>query len=176
MRKNLLIFLSLLLFSTSALAVERVIKWGYSTTDIDGEFGMSSSTGGAIYIPAEVAQLYKGFTLKGVMAGLAADANSVTVFATKTLGGTNLATATKSNVGKGDNEIEFDAPYTIDGDAFYVGYTYIAVANGSIIADGALSVYTVNGEQVENANLKGGLYVVRVVKDGNAMTKKVLVK
>ena len=72
MRINLLIFLSLLLFSTSALAVERVIKWGYSTTDIDGEFGMSSSTGGAIYIPAEVAQLYKGFTLKGVMAGLAA--------------------------------------------------------------------------------------------------------
>ena len=52
----------------------------------------------------------------------------------------------------------------------------IAVANGSIIADGALSVYTVNGEQVENANLKSGLYVVRVVKDGNAMTKKVLVK
>ena len=47
---------------------------------------------------------------------------------------------------------------------------------GSIIADGALSVYTVNGEQVENANLKSGLYVVRVVKDGNAMTKKVLVK
>ena len=121
MRKNLLIFLFLLLFSTSALAVERVIKWGYSTTDIDGEFGMSSSTGGAIYIPAEVAQLYKGFTLKGVMAGLAADASSVTVFATKTLGGTNLASATKSNVGKGDNEIEFDAPYTIDGDAFYVG-------------------------------------------------------
>ena len=105
MRKNLLIFLSLLLFSTSALAVERVIKWGYSTTDIDGEFGMSSSTGGAIYIPAEVAQLYKGFTLKGVMAGLAADASSVTVFATKTLGGTNLASATKSNVGNGDNEI-----------------------------------------------------------------------
>lgn len=129
MRKNLLIFLSLLLFSTSALAVERVIKWGYSTTDIDGEFGMSSSTGGAIYIPAEVAQLYKGFTLKGVMAGLAADASSVTVFATKTLGGTNLASATKSNVGKGDNEIEFDAPYTIDGDAFYVGYTYSGSAN-----------------------------------------------
>lgn len=129
MRKNLLIFLSLLLFSTSALAVERVIKWEYSTTDIDGEFGMSSSTGGAIYIPAEVAQLYKGFSQKGVMAGLAADANSVTVFATKTLGGTNLATATKSNVGKADNEIEFDAPYTIDGDAFYVGYTYSGSAN-----------------------------------------------
>ena len=52
----------------------------------------------------------------------------------------------------------------------------IAVANGSIIADGALSVYTANGEQVENANLKSGLYVVRVVKDGNTMTKKVLVK
>ena len=49
----------------------------------------------------------------------------------------------------------------------------IAVANGSIIADGALSVYTANGEQVENTNLKSGLYVV---KDGNTMTKKVLVK
>ncbi|MCI6048324.1 MAG: T9SS type A sorting domain-containing protein [Prevotella pectinovora] len=29
---------------------------------------------------------------------------------------------------------------------------------------------------MENTNLKSGLYVVRVVKDGNTMTKKVLVK
>ncbi|WP_082030846.1 T9SS type A sorting domain-containing protein [Prevotella pectinovora] len=38
------------------------------------------------------------------------------------------------------------------------------------------SNYTANGEQVENTNLKSGLYVVRVVKGGNTMTKKVLVK
>lgn len=46
----------------------------------------------------------------------------------------------------------------------------------SALAVERVSNYTANGEQVENTNLKSGLYVVRVVKDGNTMTKKVLVK
>ena len=46
----------------------------------------------------------------------------------------------------------------------------------SALAVESVSNYTAKGEQVENTNLKSGLYVVRVVKDGNTMTKKVLVK
>ena len=133
--------------SLSTFAVEREINWGYSTKSVDGVLAMKS---GAIYVPAEVAQLYKGCQLKGVVAGLYSSATSITVFAAKDLSGTNIASATKASPTAGDNTVYFDEPYTIDGDAFYVGYDY----TGST-GMGACNVKSQNGCWVkENGSWK----------------------
>lgn len=141
MKRSFLFILCIFFFAAASFAAEKEIHWGYNTSSIDGEFGSRTSASGAIYIPQEVAQLYKGCTLKGVLVGLAADVNSVTVFATKTLGGENLAEGTKSSVLKGDNTIDFAQSYTIDGSAFYVGYTY----SGSNAAMGCCNLKSENG-------------------------------
>lgn len=141
MKRSFLFILCIFFFAAASFAAEKEIHWGYSTSSIDGGFGSATSASGAIYIPAEVAQLYKGCTLKGVVAGLSAEATSVTVFATKTLGGENLASGTKTSASAGDNSVLFAEPYTIDGSAFYVGYQY----SGSSISLGCCNIKNANG-------------------------------
>lgn len=137
MRKSILLLLAALL-SLSTFAVEREINWGYSTKSVDGVLGMEA---GAIYVPAEVAQLYKGCQLKGVVAGLYGNASTLTAFAKKDLNVESFASGTMSGARAGDNAITFDQPYTIDGEAFYVGYSY----TGNTLGLGACNVVSQNG-------------------------------
>lgn len=143
MRKSIILLLAVFL-SLSTFAAEREIHWGYSTKQVDGVLAMQA---GAIYVPSEVAQLYKGCQLKGVVAGLYGEAKTLTGFATKTLGGDNLASGTMSSARAGENNITFDQPYTIDGEAFYVGYTY----TGNTLGLGACNVAGKNGCWVEQS-------------------------
>lgn len=137
MRKSILLLLAVFL-SLSTFAAEKEINWGYSTKSVDGVLGMEA---GAIYVPAEVAQLYKGCQLKGVVAGLYGEATTLTGFATKNLSGDSFASGTMSGARAGDNTITFDQPYTIDGEAFYVGYSY----TGNTLGLGACNVVSQNG-------------------------------
>lgn len=121
-KKLLLLPLLLLLSVLTASAVN--MNWGYSGTSIESAFGTATSGKVAIYVPKEIAQLYNGKTITAVRVGLAAKASSVKAFVTKDLNGDPAVTKTVSNQYKGWNDIRLGDAYTIDGEAFYIGYEF----------------------------------------------------
>ena len=63
MKKAVFLFLLLLSFiSIEAQATPSNCYWGYCNNKVTGEFGGKKAAKGAIYIPSEVAQMYKGKT------------------------------------------------------------------------------------------------------------------
>mgnify|MGYP003369145463 CR=1 FL=1 len=115
--------------------------WGYCNGVDPVAFGTKTSAKGAIYIPAEVAQLYKGFTVSAVKYGLAAQADDVEVFVTKDLNADPIVTKKASVAYKGWNEVALTTPYEIDGDGFYIGYSY----TGSAVSLGMTTTFSENG-------------------------------
>lgn len=111
MKKITTLLLMLLLVATAANA--KFAYWGYCDKDIVGAYGSSAYGKAAIYIPAEVAQLYKGCQLTGVRVGLAAQASKLSVFATTDLNATPFAQKVSDKANKGNNIVKFDAAYTI---------------------------------------------------------------
>ena len=127
------------MFSQPAIA-EQNCYWGYCNSKVAGEFGSKTAAKGAIYIPAEVAQLYKGCTISTVKIGLAA-MSDVTVFITKDLNGEPLLKKTAGTLYKGSEDVKLGGSYTIDGEPFYIGYSY----SGSNCSLGMSSMYSENG-------------------------------
>lgn len=115
--------------------------WGYCNGVDPVAFGTKTAAKGAIYIPAEVAQLYKGFTVSAVKYGLAAQADNVEVFVTKDLNADPIVTKKASVAYKGWNEVALTTPYEIDGDGFYIGYSY----TGSAVSLGMTTTFSENG-------------------------------
>lgn len=115
--------------------------WGYCNGVDPVAFGTKTAAKGAIYIPAEVAQLYKGFTVSAVKYGLAAQADDVEVFITKDLNADPIVTKKASVAYKGWNEVALTTPYEIDGEGFYIGYSY----TGSAVSLGMTTTFSENG-------------------------------
>lgn len=115
--------------------------WGYCNGVDPVAFGTKTAAKGAIYIPAEVAQLYKGFTVSAVKYGLAAQADNVEVFVTKDLNADPIVTKKASVAYKGWNEVALTTPYEIDGEGFYIGYSY----TGSAVSLGMTTTFSENG-------------------------------
>lgn len=115
--------------------------WGYCNGVDPVAFGTKTTAKGAIYIPAEVAQLYKGFTVSAVKCGLAAQADDVEVFVTKDLNADPIVTKKASVAYKGWNEVALTTPYEIDGEGFYIGYSY----TGSAVSLGMTTTFSENG-------------------------------
>ena len=114
--------LSALLCGQPAMAAQNCY-WGYCNSKVSGEFGSQTSAKAAVYVPADVAQLYKGCTISALKVGLAAKSN-VTVFITKDLNGEPVTKKTAGSLYKGWNEVKLSTSYTIDGEPFYIGYSY----------------------------------------------------
>lgn len=116
--------------------------WGYCNGVDPVAFGTKNTGKCAIYIPADVAQVYKGFTVSAVKYGLAAQASNVEVFITKDLNADPVVTkkATVSTIYKGWNEVALTTPYEIDGEGFYIGYSYSA----SAVSMGVTSTFSEN--------------------------------
>lgn len=79
---------------------------------------------GAIEIPKEVAQAWKGSKVTAVNIGYGTSANPiVNIYITKDLEGEPvMMQEAEIQTQEGWNIIDLDTPYEIDGDAFYVGY------------------------------------------------------
>lgn len=134
-----LVFVMIAMFCLPAKAAQNCY-WGYCNSSVAGEFGSQKTAKGAIYIPQEVAQLYNGCTISNVNIGLAAMSN-VTVFITKDLNGTPELTKTAGSLYRGFNDVKLGSTYTIDGEAFYIGYSY----SGDNLSLGISSTYSENG-------------------------------
>ena len=141
--KKTILFIALLLslISFEARAASSSCFWGYCGGKVTGEFGSKKTGKGAIYIPAEISKLYQGKTISVVKVGLAAMAKNVKVFITKDLNGENTITKTAGMLYNGWNEVKLSSNYTIDGEPFYIGYSY----EGDNLSMGRSDMYSENG-------------------------------
>lgn len=91
----------------------------------DGQrFGTASKQGLAIYVPAEKAAALKGKTLKGIRAAFStSQVSSLQIFLAKHLGETETYKCSTSGAATSFTDFLFDEAQTLDGEAFYVGYT-----------------------------------------------------
>ena len=142
MKKILFLFsLLLCLIAIEAKAAPTSCYWGYCNSKVTGEFGSKTKAKGAIYIPAEVAELYKGKTISVIKVGLAAMSENIKVFITKDLNGESATTKTVGKLYNGWNEVKLSSAYTIDGKGFYIGYSY----EGNNKSMGHSEMYSPNG-------------------------------
>lgn len=121
----------MLLFAV-AVANAKYTYWGYAgKTAADLPYGSIGTRQGkaAIYIPAEVAQMYKGLKVTGMRFSLTDKAETVKAFVAKDLNGA-YATEKMADMGnKGLNSVLFYDAYTITGDPFYIGYEFTSDIN-----------------------------------------------
>lgn len=130
MKKLYTLLLALMLTGTAAEA--KYSYWGYADkTAVGTPYGSIGSSEGkaAIYIPQEVAQMYKGLKVTGLRFSLTDAATSMRIFATDDLNGTYNTEKATGAANKGLNAVTFDTPYTITGEPFYVGYEFTADIN-----------------------------------------------
>lgn len=141
-RKQLIAIVALLAMMLCLPINAAKTYWGYCNGVDPVAFGTKNTGKCAIYIPADVAQVYKGFTVTAVKYGLAAQATDVEVFITKDLNADPIVTkkAAVSNVYKGWNEVALTTPYEIDGEGFYIGYSY----SGENVSMGVTSTFSEN--------------------------------
>lgn len=135
------------IFATLAMLLCLPVKaancyWGYCNQTIKSELGSQTAAKCAIYIPAEVAQLYKGCQVTAVKVGLMAMADNVQVFITKDLNADPAVTKTAGKLYKGwSDDVKLSTPYDVDGEPFYIGYSY----SGSNVSMGLTTAYSENG-------------------------------
>lgn len=121
----------MLLFAVT-VANAKYTYWGYAgKAAADLPYGSIGTRQGkaAIYIPAEVAQMYKGLKVTGMRFSLTDKAETVKAFVAEDLNGA-YATEKMANMGnKGLNSVLFDEAYTITGEPFYLGYEFTSDIN-----------------------------------------------
>lgn len=129
--KKITSLLLMLLFAVAA-ANAKYIYWGYAgKTAADLPYGSIGTRQGkaAIYIPAEVAQMYKGLKVTGMRFSLTDKAETVKAFVAEDLNGA-YATEKMADMGnKGLNSVLFNDAYTITGEPFYLGYEFTSDIN-----------------------------------------------
>lgn len=123
MKKVIILVISSLitLLGIQAQSVQ-TFYWGYCDASILGGVSSTSHAKAAIYIPAEISQLYKGYEITSVRIGLANRPSSATVFVTKNLDEEPAVSKTQNSPYSGWGNIRLGNSYTIDGEPFYVGY------------------------------------------------------
>lgn len=130
MKKITSLLLMLLLIVTAANA--KYTYWGYAgKAAADLPYGSIGTRQGkaAIYIPAEVAQMYKGLKVTGMRFSLTDKAETVKAFVAEDLNGA-YATEKMADMGnKGLNSVLFNDAYTITGEPFYLGYEFTSDIN-----------------------------------------------
>lgn len=129
--KKITSLLLMLLFAVT-VANAKYTYWGYAgKTAADLPYGSIGTRQGkaAIYIPAEVAQMYKGLKVTGMRFSLTDKAETVKAFVAEDLNAV-YATEKMADMGnKGLNSVFFDEAYTITGEPFYLGYEYTSDIN-----------------------------------------------
>lgn len=129
--KKITSLLLMLLFAVTA-ANAKYTYWGYAgKAAADLPYGSIGTRQGkaAIYIPAEVAQMYKGLKVTGMRFSLTDKAETVKAFVAEDLNGA-YATEKMADMGnKGLNSVLFNDAYTITGEPFYLGYEFTSDIN-----------------------------------------------
>lgn len=125
------------------------INWGYSDNTVVSGIGIGEETvmSGAIYIPDEVAKLYKGKEITALRIGLRSSVKDLSIFVTKDLGSTPVVETSLGEYNSGLASHSFDEHYIIDGNGFYIGYTCTGFN-----AIGCSSIFHSNGCWIKNGD------------------------
>lgn len=126
-----LITLIIALVCCSGIAKADDFNIGYSYGNATGATPLVrtnvSENSAAVYIPAEYAKTVKGDLLKGVTfyLNLRTGLSSMTAWVRTDLNGENIVSKKAPSYSqKKWNKVEFDAPYTIGEEGFYIGVTW----------------------------------------------------
>lgn len=109
------------------------ITYGYCMKEINYKTGMNSSgttgvIGGAIYIPASVAEAYKGNLVTAAIVGYGTSSTpEIELFISEGRDGVDMDTPVYTQKAEMElqndwNEVTLDTPYEITGKGFYIGY------------------------------------------------------
>lgn len=144
---RLLLFSFILMMSHVKIAAQ--IYWGYSDNIVANGMGIGQNTvvSGAIYIPAEVAELYKGKNATAVRVGLNNSVSDLKIFITEDLDEAPIVEKTCGSRQSGITSDNFDVPYVINGKGFYVGYSCVGIN-----PIGRSNIYNINGCWVKNGD------------------------
>ena len=142
MKKLISVFIVMLLTTVSAMA-DQYCFWGYATSTMNRTLSTQTSGKGAIYVPAEVAQRYKGCTISKVRVSLFAKVSTLKVFVTDDLNAEtyDVQGEKTSGVYRGQNDVTTTKAYTIGDEGFYVGYEY----KGDAASMAVSNTYSDNG-------------------------------
>lgn len=144
---RLLLFSLILILGHAGMSAQ--IYWGYSDNIVANGIGIGQNTvaSGAIYIPSEVAELYKGKSATSVRIGLNNSVSELKIFITEDLNGTPAVEKTFGSQKAGVASFNFDDAYVINGKGFYVGYSCVGIN-----AIGRSNVYNANGCWVKDGD------------------------
>lgn len=98
---------------------------GYTDSDLSGANGIGGVTGklgASIYYPASAMQEYSGNTISRIRFAVDEGISNVAVFIKSSLTGEAIASSAASSIVAGWNTFELTTPYTINGEAIYIGY------------------------------------------------------
>lgn len=143
------ILLSTAFFCGSVSGAMAQVYWGYSDNTVASGMGMgqNSTVSGAIYIPAEVAEIYKGNTVTSVRIGLNNAVTELKAFVTKSLDDLSQCETAFGAQKAGTASFTLDEGYVIDGEGFYVGYSCVGTN-----AVGRSKIYNPNGCWVKDGD------------------------
>lgn len=136
MKKIITVLIVMLLTTVSAMA-DQYCFWGYATSTMNRTLSTQTTGKGAIYVPAEVAQHYKGCTISKVRVSLYAKVNTLKVFVTKDLNAEtyDVQGEKTSSVYRGQNDVSTTKAFTIGDEGFYVGYEYTGDAASMAVSN-----------------------------------------
>ena len=146
--------LSLLIVAGFVFGKAEVVNLGYCGGEVatQGSVSVNGKTwvDGAIYLPAEMLESYKGGKIKALRVGLATKINvdSVRAWIRTSLDGPNereslMTLKSETTFKKGWNEFAIDEDYEITSEGLYIGYSYHQ--------KGASGVFSVVGSPLKNA-------------------------
>lgn len=124
---NFLSCLLLLLSVCSAVDAQTIMGYSNGTASRKKgfRFGTETTQGMAIRITAEKAALLKNAKITGVTSAFGtSQIQNLKIFVTKHLDGAPLLEQTAMGAATSWKNFNFDTPYVVDGEAFYVGYTF----------------------------------------------------
>lgn len=109
---------------TASAANNLIFGYGSEFSKGIGTGTVGEIVGGAIEIPAALAQKYAGNYVGGVRIGFGESSNKeITLFITKDLNETPFySLGAEITVANGWNQVSLKSPWLIDGETFYVGY------------------------------------------------------
>ncbi len=122
-----LIISIVLSFSTISSYADTYFGYTNGTSNRKDGYKLNSGEkqGLAIYLPASKMAILKGKTITGIRTVFGTtQASNISVFISKEIGGSPVFTQTISNPKTTFSNFKFDTPYTIDGEALYIGYTF----------------------------------------------------
>lgn len=175
-----------LLLSTNTIEAQTLLGYSNGTAARKNghRFGSAATQGMAIYITKEKAQLLKGAKIVGIQSAFGtSQVQNLKLFITKTLHEEPFFEQDATGASTSWKSFSFDTPYVMDGEAFYIGYTFevgttykpLLFDESKDMAEGCSWVYQ-DGEWVDVSNKGLGVANIRMIAEDVPSSTDIIIK